>query len=106
MTEADAVSRLGASDGMFWETFRCDRSLRRMLAGSLRGRFSCFCEKIDKKQPQGGADRCLLPPQSRGIYGAIATGNRLFRIRCAEHHPTLRILPARHYGPGENVSAG
>ena len=76
-----------------------------MLAGSLRGRFSCFCEKIDKKQPQGGADRCLLPPQSRGIYGAIATGNRLFRIRCAEHHPTLRILPARHYGPGENPHA-
>ena len=51
------------------------RSLR-ALAGCLRRRFSCFCKKIDKKQPQGGADRCLLPPQSRGIYGAIATGNR------------------------------
>nr|DAW27940.1 MAG TPA: hypothetical protein [Caudoviricetes sp.] len=34
-------------------------------AGCLRRRFSCFCKKIDKKQPQGGADRCLLPPQSR-----------------------------------------
>ena len=53
-----------------------NESAARISAGSLRGRFSCFCKKIDKKQPQGGADRLLAP---------------------AAEPPPLRIPPARSW---------
>ena len=58
--------------------------------------FSCFGKKRTKRSRHRRGVRAALPRVKYTSEGPIAPGNRLFIIRCAEHHPLLCTSPVAH----------